>query len=131
VIRRFLIAAPLLLLLTSGHSADAADPARRYAVFFSSWSAKIDKQGEGVIAKAVAWAKAHPDHPLLVHGFASTIGSAPANKLLSALRAQMVSDALETAGLPHERITRDAEGATAFAMDPQESRRVEIIFTGP
>ena len=133
--RRFLFLAPVLLALFAAgmpaHAATAPDGVQRFAVFFTSWSARIDKPAEAVIGKAAAWAKAHPAQMLQVHGFASTVGSAPANKLLSQLRAQMVSDALVSAGVPAERIQRDAEGATPFAMDPQESRRVEIAFTGP
>jgi outer membrane protein OmpA-like peptidoglycan-associated protein len=66
---------------------------------------------------------------VVVTGYASTIGSAEANTLLSRLRARVVVDALVADGVAADRISLGAVGATSFALDPVQSRRVEIALT--
>lgn len=126
---------PLLLLaaglLAAGQVAFAAEPSPRIVVFFQSWSAKLDDAAMRSIQSAADWAKQHPQASLVVVGYASTVGSVSANKDLSRLRAQIVSDTLVTDGVPAERIHHRALGPMDYALDPQETRRVEISLGEP
>ena len=124
-IRRHLLPAALLLLSAA---AIAAEPPPHIVVFFGSWSAKLDDSAMRAIQGAADWAKQHPDRPLAVIGYASTVGGAQANDDLSKLRAQVVSDTLVADGVPADRIRRRAMGAVDYALDPQETRRVEIAL---
>jgi outer membrane protein OmpA-like peptidoglycan-associated protein len=123
--RRLLPFAAALLCATVAAAADAPP---RSTVFFGSWSALIDKSAHDSIAHVADIAKASPALRLTVIGFASTIGSTTANTLLSRLRAQVVVDELVADGVAADRIDVGAVGATSFALDPVQSRRVEIGF---
>lgn len=123
--RRTLLAAAIIAIAAPSL---AASPAPHVVVFFGSWSARLDKPAMKAVEKAADWAKQHPAEKLTVIGYASTIGSVPANRLLAELRSQIVSDALVTDGVKQERIEQRSAGATAYAMDPVESRRVDIAL---
>jgi outer membrane protein OmpA-like peptidoglycan-associated protein len=116
----------LLLLCTATGVGRAADPPHRYVVFFQEWSAALDDPAQTVISQAADWLKSHPDDPVRVSGFASTIGSREANVLLADLRAQVVVDQLMSDGLDARRISQRGHGPVQFALTPVESRRVEI-----
>jgi outer membrane protein OmpA-like peptidoglycan-associated protein len=124
-------ALPLAALLFAAHAAAAADLPPRVTVFFASWSALLDPSAQQSLGHAAELAKANPALQLTVIGYASTIGSTTANTLLSRLRAQVVVDALESDGVAPERIAVGAVGATSFALDPVQSRRVEILLGAP
>lgn len=119
---------PVAVLLLWAAAASAADLPPRSTVFFGSWSALIDDPARAAIGHIASLAKANPSLKLTVVGYASTIGSAEANTLLSRLRAQMVVDELVADGVPADHITVGSVGATNFAIDPVQSRRVEIAF---
>ncbi len=103
---------------------------RAFVVFFQEWSAAFDAPALKVIADVAAIAKANPTQPVLVTGFADPTGTARANALLSALRAEMVTDALVDSGVSVDRIHQDAVGPTGYALNTQESRRVTIAVGG-
>lgn len=135
-LRRGLAALVLGLCLTGPAFAQSPAPAanataslasdRNFVVFFPQWSAAFDSSAEAVIAAAAATAKAHPNDPVLVIGHADPTGTARANALISALRAELVADALIDAGVPAARIEKHAEGETQYVFSAQESRRVTI-----
>lgn len=127
--RRLLLSAVLTAATVA--AAHAADPARHVVVFFQSWSAKLDDPALQSLRNAADWAKRHPDQSLVVIGYASTVGSAAANKDLSRLRAQIVADTLAADGVPPDRIRRQSKGAVDYAMDPLEARRVEVSLGAP
>lgn len=114
-------------VLFAAVDARAAEPLRT-VVYFSSWSALIDKPARDAIAALADKAKAAPAARVALTGYASTVGSAPANTLLAQLRAQVVLDELLADGVPAARIAVRAVGPTSFALDPLESRRVEIVL---
>ena len=118
---------PLFVLLSAlvATTARAAEP-RTFVLYFASWSALIDPPADQIVAGAVTAAKADPLAPVTVTGYASTIGSVEANTLLARLRAQVVSDALVTAGINRERIKQAATKPTTFVVEPVESRRTVI-----
>jgi outer membrane protein OmpA-like peptidoglycan-associated protein len=120
----------LLLLCVATGSTRAADlPAQKFVVFFQEWSAAIDDPAQAIITQAADWVKAHPGNIAHVHGFASTVGSRPANVLLADLRAQVVADQLQTDGVDAKRIVQRGHGPVEFALTAQESRRVEISIS--
>ena len=119
------------VLLAAGGAAHAGEPARHVVVFFSSWSARLDDPAMKSVQSAADWAKQHPDQPLTVIGYASTVGSTAANQDLSRLRAQIVADTLVADGVPPDRIKRQSMGPVDYAMDPVEARRVEIALGAP
>lgn len=124
--RRLFLVAVLLAVAGTAH---AAGPQRAHVlIFFQSWSAKLDDAAMNSIHRAANWAKQHPDEKLTVIGYASTIGSVEANKDLSRLRSQIVSDALVADGVPLTRILQHSKGGVAYALDAQESRRVDIAL---
>ena len=64
--------------------------------------------------------------PVNVVGFADPTGSKKSNILMSQLRAQCVADLLHENGLAVDRIRLQGRGSVKFAINAQESRRVEI-----
>ncbi|HKM63919.1 MAG TPA: OmpA family protein [Acidisphaera sp.] len=126
--RRTLSVTVLLLTAIVFAPARAAD-AGPFIVFFTSWSALIDQPAHDTVVAAAAAAKLS-NAPVRVTGFASTVGSAEANKLLSQLRAQVVADELVADGVDAKRITLTGVGPTSFMADPLEARRVRIEVGG-
>ena len=121
--RRWLFA--LLLTAAFATTARAAEP-RTFVLYFGSWSALIEPSAEQIVAAAVTAANADPLSTITVTGYASTIGSTEANTLLARLRAQVVTDALVTAGINRERIRLSGTSPTTFVVQPVESRRTVI-----
>ncbi len=125
--RGFLV---LLMALGLGLStASLAAPAGQHhklVVYFPSWSAEIDDSTVKSLDEAAKWATDHPRDVVTVAGYASTIGSKRANRLLADLRTQIVADQLAAKGVPQTRIRMLPKGATSFLDSPLESRRVEI-----
>jgi outer membrane protein OmpA-like peptidoglycan-associated protein len=127
--RRF---AAIALLLTLAACAPPQDSAtRRMPVFFQEWSANLDQEATDTVNAAASVVKEHPGWPVSVIGFADPEGSPQANRDISQLRAQVVTDALVKAGVPAAQITRSARGATAYVSMSLESRRVEIVVGTP
>jgi len=121
--------APLLLFCLFAGSA-YAQTTPNYVIFFQEWSAALDDSAQGVITQAANWAKAHPGSRVVVTGFADTTGSQKANLLLSELRAQMVVDQLTADGVTEQRMRPVGRGSVKSAFNMQESRRVQVSFTG-
>ena len=103
---------------------------QRYVVFFQEWSAQFDDSAKGSIAEAAKYAKAKPGVTVTVTGFADMIGSPAANKDISRLRAQMVTDELVADGVSADRIAVKGVGSVTSVMSSVEARRVEIVVGG-
>lgn len=125
--RRFAALCLMLLLAACAQPQDSG--ARRQLVFFQEWSAAMDQEAQDAVNAAAAVVKANPTSPVTVIGYADPEGSPQANREISRLRAQVVTDALVKAGVPATQITREAKGSTAFVGTSLESRRVEIVVT--
>jgi outer membrane protein OmpA-like peptidoglycan-associated protein len=106
----------------------AQAPTRDFVVFFETWSGALDRQAQSVIQAAAIAAKAEPSDKVIVTGTSDPEGSARANSLISALRAQQVTDALVGLGVAATRIDQVAYGSTDFALAGIESRRVTIAI---
>ena len=122
----------ILLCGLLGGCAVASPPpdAPRAVVFFQTWSAAIDRPAAQAISNIAGNAQASPTDHLWVIGYAELTGSERANKLLSATRAQMVTDQLVADGVAPDRIQQVAHGRTGSEQSLQESRRV-VVVTAP
>lgn len=98
-----------------------------YPVFFSPWSAMLGDDALSALQHASDAARA-ASGPVVVTGYADPQGSTDANGLLSRLRAQVVRDQLVLDGVTAARITMDGNGATKFAQNALESRRVDVTI---
>lgn len=127
---RSLLALAMMLCLSAPVSAQtpAASTDRSFVVFFVEWSAALDMSAASVISAAATAAKANPTEPVVVTGTADPIGSARANSLISALRAEQVANALIAAGVASTRIEQRALGGTDYQLNALESRRVIIAI---
>ena len=118
-----LLLAPLLAIAAC--TRPDLDTPPKSVIFFTSISAELDRGARGVLDGFTEDAQAHPNLPILVEGYAdSTIGAA-ANRTLSELRAQVVSDALVQRGIDHRRITLRPRSPNGTEPGLQ-SRRVEL-----
>ena len=96
-------------------------------VFFTSNSGDLDSAALSAVNQAADVARATPGRPVIVSGYATSIGTAATNQTLSQLRAQIVADALVARGVDRSRVIVRPRGETQG--DPGiESRRVEISF---
>jgi outer membrane protein OmpA-like peptidoglycan-associated protein len=122
-LRRGLLAAVLVAGLAG--CARQVDAPPTAVVFFNAWSSELDGTAQGVINEFAKDARAAPGRQIQVRGYADQAGSAQANRVLSQLRAQVVTDALTAQGIAPSRIVQVARGATG--TDPGiESRRVDL-----
>jgi outer membrane protein OmpA-like peptidoglycan-associated protein len=129
--RRSLPFAILLLAASAIPGGARADDLTRFVIYFGSWSALIEPAAQQAVAAAAAAAKQNAAAPVIVTGYASTVGSVAANTLLSQLRAQIVNDELLADGVDASRITLTGTGPTTFLVEPVESRRVVIQVGNP
>ena len=97
-----------------------------YPVFFTPFSARLEESAKGTITQAAQQAKANPDAPVVVAGYAAPKGSSQLNLDLSRTRAQIVADTLVADGIPKSSITQRAKGEIDYTLDPIEARRVDI-----
>ncbi|MGI4951666.1 MAG: OmpA family protein [Janthinobacterium lividum] len=123
--RGLVLGAMLMAVAAAGCTRLFVDTPPKSVVFFNAFSAELDAPAQGVIREFATDARTAPTRRVTVLGYADAAGSPDANRMLSALRAKVVSDALVTQGIAPNRITQRPRGATD--TDPGiESRRVEI-----
>ncbi len=77
------------------------------------------------VDEMVAMLKAHPELSILLEGYASAVGSAEYNNVLSMERAVSVSKILISQGINSERILTAFKGVDSQAP-PAQARRVEL-----
>jgi outer membrane protein OmpA-like peptidoglycan-associated protein len=104
---------------------------KTFVVFFSSDSAAVDAQGEVILGAAGDYARAHPDRPVVVAGYADPNGTPAASNEVASARVAAAVKGLVAAGVMPNRIQHRDEGAVPFALNSQESRRVEISVGKP
>lgn len=117
----------MLAGLGMGTSGPALADGMRAPVFFRNWSANLDPAALGVIGHVAKTLQASPGITVQVIGTSDRDGSAEANRLLSATRAQVVTDRLVLDGVEPNRIHQASPGATGVAQHAQESRRVILV----
>lgn len=116
----------VMMAVTLALLAGPAMAATKSVVFFTDWSARLDKAALAVIAGAAQAALAQPQALVTVVGAADPDGSNAANDLVSRLRAEVVKDALVADGVPAARITARGVGVKAYTGSKLESRRAII-----
>jgi OOP family OmpA-OmpF porin len=119
------------LLLPIGACAAPPSPSQPLVVYFQEWSASLDDSAQQIIKSAATLANSQPNGRVEVAGYADPEGSPQANRDVSRTRARVVADSLIADGVAAQRVSVTAHGATGFAIDPQESRRVTIIVGAP
>ena len=103
------------------------EPLPSYVLFFTAFSSQLDPEALGVIQDAANAARAQGNTPVVVEGYANTVGDPRANVSLSESRAQRVADQLVSDGVARGRISLQPQ---PLQGDPDVvSRRVEIIVT--
>ena len=78
-----------------------------------------------IIDEMVTMLQAHPELSILLEGYASAVGSAAYNNVLSMERAVAVAQILNTKGIGNERILTAFKGVDPQAT-PAQARRVEL-----
>lgn len=96
------------------------------AIYFETGKSELPADAKDAIAAAAEYVKAHPDAKLALSGFTDKTGSADANAALAKRRAQIVRDALKTAGVAEDRIILKKPETITGGADAKEARRVEI-----
>lgn len=126
---RHLFAVGLLLCLAACSLFEPSG--RRFVIYFDPDSSQVVDTAKGVIVGAAAWAKDHPDMPVMVAAYSDINGTEKANADITRLRAQAVIDVLVSNGVPAARIKRDEIGSTSSQVNTHESRRAEVIVGSP
>ena len=123
-------AAPIAEKATAEKPADkgAAAPASALpaTAYFASASAKLDADGQKMIAAAAAVLKADAKAKVEVTGYTDKAGDQKANMELAKQRAVGVRDALMAAGVAKDNIVMKPPTAVESGGDPKNARRVEI-----
>ena len=78
-----------------------------------------------IVDEMVAMLQAHPELSILLEGYASAVGSASYNNVLSMERAVVVAQILNGKGISNERILTAFKGIDSQAT-PVQARRVEL-----
>ena len=78
-----------------------------------------------IIDEMVTMLQAHPELSILLEGYASAVGSAAYNNVLSMERAVAVAQILNAKGISNERILTAFKGVDPQAT-PAQARRVEL-----
>ena len=78
-----------------------------------------------IIDEMVTMLQAHPELSILLEGYASAVGSAAYNNVLSMERAVAVAQILNAKGISNERILTAFKGIDLQAT-PAQARRVEL-----
>ena len=79
-----------------------------------------------IIDEMVTMLQAHPELSILLEGYASAVGSAAYNNVLSMERAVAVAQILNAKGISNERILTAFKGIDPQAT-PAQARRVELL----
>lgn len=114
-----------LASLAACTTAPAGSAVPAYVIFFTPFSASLEKPALEVISDAARAASGAPGRTVTVIGYADRAGSPEANVTLSRLRAQVVADGLAAKGVARSRLITVARGSVG--NEPGlESRRVAI-----
>jgi peptidoglycan-associated lipoprotein len=108
-----------------------------YQVFFDTNQADLSPRGQLIVNKVAEVVRTHDEVRVTVIGRTDRAGTATANMALSERRAELVRDALITAGVPSARIDTSwlGEGKqdvpTSGEVAQQRNRVVDIVVQEP
>lgn len=124
---RLRLAFAAVLLTLGGCSLFAKQP--HYSIYFEPYSAALEDQAQATLHNAADYAKANPNQPIFVTGYAAPPDPGKDVDGLSAQRAAAVSNALTGDGISADRIFIRANGVTDPGVMPDVAvRRVDIRF---
>ncbi len=109
----------------------AAPPA--HAIYFDTNKASLGPSGEKIVQQVAEQARANPNARVTVTGKADRVGSEDHNMKLSERRAQAVSKALVSAGVPADRIEargvgeKDLPVPTADHVAEPKNRVADVV----
>jgi OmpA-OmpF porin, OOP family len=104
-------------------------------VLFDTGQATLKPGADLAINRLATYLSANPQTKVLVEGHTDSRGSADYNLALSERRAQAVATALESRGIPGDRVQTAGRGkdfpvaSNDTAAGRQQNRRVEIVFS--
>ena len=104
-------------------------------VLFQTASSNLASGAERTLSRVAELLQKYPDRAVIVEGHTDDVGSIPYNEELSRRRAQSVTDALVSAGVPRNRFEVRGLGESAPAVpntdaaSRQQNRRVEIVLS--
>lgn len=104
-------------------------------VLFDTNGDTLKPGADELVSRLSQFLQNHPDIKLRIEGHTDSTGSDSYNEALSERRAQAVATALESRGIPAERIQAVGRGKSApvatndTSAGRQQNRRVEIIFS--
>jgi outer membrane protein OmpA-like peptidoglycan-associated protein len=109
-------------------------PTGPYIIYFKTGSSQLDSNAMAVVKGAVDAYKANKDVTVMITGHTDTVGNARFNLLLSQKRAESVSAALSSMGVPDSVKALTAYGedklrvGTVDGVAEAQNRRVEIMM---
>lgn len=121
----------LPLLSLSILAACAAQPARKYVVFFTNQSVELNDTARSVIAEVANKAQRHPGAIVQVEGYAAAGKDLSADALIAIQRAKLVADTLYEDGVSGDRIRQTPRAPTSGEGMTVGARRVEIELINP
>jgi outer membrane protein OmpA-like peptidoglycan-associated protein len=106
-------------------------------VLFDTNGDTLKPGADEMVSRLSQFLQNHPDIKVRIEGFTDATGSDDYNEALSQRRAQAVATALESRGIPSERLQVVGRGKSApvagndTSAGRQQNRRVELIFSDP
>jgi outer membrane protein OmpA-like peptidoglycan-associated protein len=106
-------------------------------VLFDTNGDTLKPGADEMVSRLSQFLQSHPDIKVRIEGFTDATGSDDYNEALSQRRAQAVATALESRGIPSERLQAVGRGKSApvagndTSAGRQQNRRVELIFSDP
>jgi outer membrane protein OmpA-like peptidoglycan-associated protein len=106
-------------------------------VLFDTNGDTLKPGADEMVSRLSQFLQSHPDIKVRIEGFTDSTGSDDYNEALSQRRAQAVATALESRGIPSDRLQVVGRGKSApvagndTSAGRQQNRRVELIFSDP
>jgi K(+)-stimulated pyrophosphate-energized sodium pump len=102
----------------------ALPPAEK--IYFAVNSSVVNASSSAQLAGIVAYLKANPSAKAVLSGFHDPSGNKAANEELALNRARAVRSALDSVGIPKERVEMAKPIETTGNGAPEEARRVDV-----
>jgi K(+)-stimulated pyrophosphate-energized sodium pump len=102
----------------------AVPPAEK--IYFAVNSSVVSTPSSAQLAGIVAYLRANPGAKAVLSGFHDPTGNKAANEELALNRARAVRAALDSVGIPKERVEMAKPVETTGGGTPEEARRVEV-----
>ena len=101
-------------------------PPAAVKLYFDTGKITLPNDVNTNLAAIVDWLIAHPEAKAVLSGYHDPSGNKASNEKLAKKRAESVEDALEAAGIDHDRIDKRKPQSVDGGTDLAEARRVEV-----